>query len=105
MSLLKIKAGVIVSRQVIIAAGVVNAANQLELKMDMVITSGRDGKHKIGSLHDKNRALDFRTKHLPLATKRALTTAVKKRLGRDYDVIIEAIGKMNEHLHVEHDPK
>ena len=104
MSLIKIKAGVMVSQQVVIAAGVVNAANQLGLPVDMVITSGRDGTHKVGSLHYYDKALDFRTKHLIEKDKTALTVTVKKRLGPDYDVILESRGKTNEHLHVEHDP-
>lgn len=104
MSLLKIKGGVLVSRQVIIAAGVVNAANSLGLTQDIVITSGRDGKHMAGSKHYYDRALDFRTKTLPLADKFALRDRVKKRLGPAYDVILESLGKANEHLHVEYDP-
>lgn len=104
MSLLKIQAGVIVSKQVVIAAGVVNAATQIGLKAEMLITSGRDGKHKDGSLHYYDRALDFRTKHLTDRQKTALAATVAKRLGPDYDVILESRGKANEHLHVEHDP-
>jgi hypothetical protein len=58
----------------------------------------------VGSLHYKDRALDFRTKHLSAADKEALVTAVKRRLGTDYDVILENAGGTNEHLHVEYDP-
>ena len=104
VSLLKVKPGAVVSRQVIIAAGVVNAANQLNLPADMLITSGNDSKHKDGSLHYVDRALDFRTKHLPLAQKHELADAVQARLGEEYDVILEAVGTANEHLHVEWDP-
>ena len=103
MSLLKIKRGVIVSRQVIIAAGVINAANQLGLSVDLVITSGRDGRHKTGSLHYRDRALDFRTK--TVAAPHTLAAVVRKRLGPAYDVILEGEGTANEHLHVEYDPK
>lgn len=103
MSLIRIKAGVIVSQQVVIACAVVNAANQLGLPVNMLITSGRDGTHKEGSLHYRDRALDFRTKHLTLTQKHALAETVQQRLGPDYDVILEAVGKPNEHLHVEHD--
>ena len=104
MSLLKIKAGVLVSQQVIIAAGVINAAQTMDFPMDTVITSGRDGTHKAGSLHYRDRALDFRTKTLAPADKRRLVAAVKKRLGPAYDVILEGEGTANEHLHVEWDP-
>jgi hypothetical protein len=104
MALLKIKNTVVVPKVVVIAAAVVNAANILGLKQDMLITSGSDGVHMPGSLHYLDRALDFRTKHLSLAGKRALVTSVKKRLGKNYDVILENAGGMNEHLHIEHDP-
>jgi hypothetical protein len=105
MALLKIKSTAVVPKVCVIAAGVINAANTLRLKQDMLITSGNDGTHMPGSLHYKDRALDFRTKHLSLADKKALVTAVKRRLGKDYDVILEYAGEANEHLHVEHDPK
>jgi hypothetical protein len=104
MSLLKIKSTAVVPKVCVIAAAVINAANTLRLKQDMLITSGSEGTHMVGSLHYKDRALDFRTKHLSAADKEALVTAVKRRLGTDYDVILENAGGTNEHLHVEYDP-
>ena len=104
MSLLKIKPGAQVPRTQIIAAAVVNAANSLDLDQDMVITSGNDSTHKTGSKHYTDAALDFRTKHLTATQKRALAATVKQRLGESYDVILEAFGGVNEHLHVEYDP-
>ena len=100
MSLLKIKGGAVVSRQVIIAAAVVNAANSLDLSTDMVITSGNDSRHLPGSKHYTDEALDFRTKTLTKTQQRALTDTVKRRLGRHYDVILES-----DHLHIEYDPE
>ena len=104
MALLKIKSTAVVPKVCVIAAAVINAANILRLKQDMLITSGNDGIHMARSFHYKDRALDFRTKHLSIANKKALVTAVKRRLGRDYDVILENAGGTNEHLHVEYDP-
>lgn len=104
VSLIRLKSGVIVSQQVVIACAVVNAANVLGLP-DMLITSGRDGTHGAHSRHYYDAALDIRTKHLTLDQKYALTEAVKKRLGAGYDVVLESVGKVNEHLHVEHDPR
>jgi hypothetical protein len=104
-ALLKFKSGVVVPKVCIIAAAVVNAANVLGLSVDMVVTAGRDGKHMVGSKHGTDEALDFRTHHLTLDQKKALRTAVKSRLGAGYDVILESLGKPNEHLHVEHDSK
>lgn len=99
MAFLKVKASAVVPKIVIIALAVVNAANQLELP-DMLITSGNDSEHMAGSKHFTNEALDFRTKHLNAAQKQALVKDVKKRLGKDYDVVLES-----DHLHIEADPK
>jgi hypothetical protein len=105
VSFLKIKAGAIVSRQVIIAAAVVNAANGLGLEADILITSGRDGTHRADSKHYFDQALDFRTKTLDMKQKHDRLAAVKKRLGAGYDVLLESLGTPNEHLHCEWDPK
>lgn len=105
MSLLKIKSTAVVSQQVIIAAAVINAANVLGLPVDMLITSGNDSKHKVGSLHYKDRALDFRTHHLSPDHKHKLVAEVKRRLGVAYDVILEDENGSNEHVHVEYDLK
>ena len=99
MAILKFKAGVVVPKVCIIAAAVINAANVLGLP-DMLVTSGNDSTHMKGSKHYSDEALDFRTKHLTVAQKHALTTAVKARLGTNYDVVLES-----DHLHVEHDSK
>jgi hypothetical protein len=104
MPLLKFKSTVIVPKVCIIAAAVVNAANVLGLP-DMLVTSGNDSTHKKGSKHYEDKALDFRTKHLKREQKHALATGVRARLGLDYDVILESEGKVNEHLHVEFDPR
>lgn len=70
-----------------------------------VITSANDSKHMSGSLHYKDRALDFRTKDIPTqAGKRAVEKDVAGQLGPDFDVLLEHIGGRNEHLHVEYDP-
>ncbi len=74
-----------------------------------VVTSGNDGEHtpKSGktSLHYLGRALDFRTKHLPMSHKLPLRLQVQAALGEQWDVVLEHVGMDNEHLHVEFDPK
>lgn len=100
MSLLKFTATVKVPAVCIIAAAVVNAATTLDLP-DMLVTSGNDSVHMPGSRHYRDQALDFRTKHLSPPDKVRLVTAVKRRLGRNYDVLLEQEGQPNEHLHVE----
>lgn len=104
-SLLKFQSGVIVSQQAIISAAVVNAANELNFQVSMLVTSGNDKVHRPDSLHYRDRALDFRTKHLTETEKDRLVAEVRRRLGRHYDVVLEGRNTSNEHLHVEHDPK
>jgi hypothetical protein len=77
----------------------------LGLKADMLVTSGNDKVHAKGSKHYTDEALDFRTHHLTTTDKQALKAALKARLGRDFDVIIEDENGPNEHMHAEHDPK
>ena len=77
-----------------------------ELGLDCWITSCRDGKHGRGSLHYVGLALDFRTKIIPEpAVKSTLVSQLAKSLGRQYDVLLEAEGRHNEHGHVEFQPK
>lgn len=105
MSLLKFKNIVIVPKSCIIAAALINSANSLGLINDMLVTSGNDSKHKNDSKHYTNEALDFRTKHLSKPDRDALIKTVKRRLGRNYDVILEFESQVNEHLHIEWDEK
>lgn len=77
-----------------------------EFQVPHVITSVNDSKHGDGSLHFKGRAFDSRTKYEALnGREMALRDAVKEALGADFDVVMEAVGTDNEHLHVEYDPK
>lgn len=96
--------GKVQPKSLTIAAAIVNAGIELALP-DMVITHGRDGKHTtIDSKHYTDEALDFRTKHLSFVDKQLLVVAVRRRLGEDYDVLLEDAGTNNEHGHAEHDP-
>lgn len=104
-SLLKFKNTVVVPKVVIIAGAAINAANVVGLKVDMLVTSGNDSVHARGSKHYTDEALDFRTKHLTTNAKHAWSAELKRRLGRDFDVILEDEGGPNEHLHVEYDSK
>ena len=61
MMLLKFKDGVVVSKQAIIAAATINAANVLGLEGHLVVTSGHDSVHGPHSKHYTDEALDFRT--------------------------------------------
>lgn len=67
------------------------------------ITSANDSAHRVGSLHYGGYALDFRTKNFT-GDKLALVEDLREALGAEFDVILESLGKANEHLHVEYDP-
>jgi len=67
-----------------------------EFKTELVITSGRDGKHGLNSLHYQGLAVDLRTWNL-LAT---VVARIRAELGSDFEVILE-----KDHIHIEYDPK
>jgi hypothetical protein len=74
--------------------------------LEAVITSANDSKHSAASWHYKGRALDFRTKFDSLnGMEESLREEIKDALGEEFDVVVEAIGTDNEHLHVEWDVK
>lgn len=71
-----------------------------------VLTSVNDGKHSPQSWHYHGRAVDVRTKYPELnGREMELRDKVAAALGPNFDVVMEAIGTDNEHLHVEYDPK
>jgi hypothetical protein len=84
---------------------VAEAAKEMGLPKP-VITSGNDSSHKQGSLHFKNRALDFRGNNITILQGKALAAKVTKLVGKDYDVLFETFvgNPANNHLHVEFDP-
>lgn len=73
--------------------------------LDCIVTSGVDGTHKSGSLHYSGAAFDLRIHNVPLDKRAPLYARLKAALGEDYDVLWEAKGTPNEHLHVEYNPK
>lgn len=64
--------------------------------------SGPENRHIRGSEHYVGHALDWRTKNMPLEMAIDLRLAIARRLGPDFDVILEA---NPPHLHTEWDPK
>lgn len=90
--------------QMLVAMQVVEEAFK-DYGLDCIVTSGNDKTHSKKSLHYSGRALDFRTKHAG-GLQRAILEKVKNRLTHlGFDVLLEDLGKDNEHLHVEYDPK
>lgn len=78
------------------------------LKVPMIITSLNDSgtSHRGNSLHAMGQAADIRSKNLPLDQdqKKHLVQAISYDLGDNYDIILEAAGTPNEHLHIEYQP-
>lgn len=102
--MLRLKRGVRLrdlSPQMVLAALIVASCYD---PADCTITSANDSKHSTKSWHYKGFALDFRTKDY-VEDKVALTQKIAEALGPEFDVILEALGQDNEHLHVEYDPK
>lgn len=91
--------------QMAMGAVVVSAVYQ-RFGVECVVTSANDSKHSERSHHYKGNALDFRTHQDALnGREHELRDEVHTALGGEFDVVIEAVGTPNEHLHVEYDPK
>lgn len=83
-------AGAIIAEPIFVRAG-----------QELVITSGTDSKHMIGTLHQRGLALDFRTRDLKtIAVVTAVAGQLRAALSPAYDVVVE-----KDHLHLEFDPK
>ena len=67
---------------------------------DCIVTSGCDGMHQVHSKHYTDEALDLRRFHLEPQELDTVVQALKRTLGQDFDVVIEAT-----HIHLEYDPK
>ena len=66
--------------------------------LDLVITSGLDGRHSYKSLHFSGLAIDIRTRDYPYPSE--LCSLIKDLLPKAYDVVLEAT-----HIHIEYQPK
>lgn len=73
-----------------------------KLGVEVVITSGTDGRHSVGSKHYAGAALDVRTRTLkdPDITGPQIVHRLRGKLGPDFDILFEG-----DHIHVEYDPK
>lgn len=95
--MIKIKDGV-TPQLLVIAAALANLAEENGLLL--VITSGTDGTHMVGSKHYKGEALDIRISNLTNEEISLVKIGLLTKLGVKYDVILE-----KDHIHVEYDPK
>lgn len=73
--------------------------------VDCVLTSANDSTHHNGSLHYADRALDLRSYHLQSGEEQQVVDELRQVLGLDYDVLLEDLDTVNEHIHLEWDPK
>ena len=72
----------------------------------LTITSVNDGVHKTGSLHYSGNAVDIRSKVFKHElVEEAVRVFRASPDGPRYDLLLEASGTPNEHLHLEYDPK
>ena len=103
MAKILIKSGV-KPRSLTLVAAIANVSH--DYAWDVTITSGNDSKHKKGSKHYTDEAIDIRSKNFPnKRAKQDFMAAVLLRLGPGYDMILESEGQPNEHVHLEWDPK
>ncbi len=76
-----------------------------ETSKELFVTSLVEGKHSKRSLHPVGSAFDCRTWIYANTQKLELLKLWKEKLGRDYDILLEFEGEVNEHFHIEYDPK
>lgn len=100
MAYLKVK-GTVQPKILMMMAAIANVAQNLDEPVDVLVTSGNDSKHMVGSKHYTYEALDIRSKNFPSAiAKQHFMNAVLKRLGSGYQMILESEGQANEHMHL-----
>lgn len=74
--------------------------------LSMTVTSLNDSTHGMTSLHYAGCAADLRTKDIPEnIDPQKIVAEIKAALGIDYDVILENAGELNEHAHLEYQPR
>ena len=74
---------------------IASVAWEVESK-ELIITSTYEGNHSESSLHYADLAVDIR-RHFK---GQELKLKIKRKLGKDYDVVSES-----DHIHIEYDPK
>jgi hypothetical protein len=67
----------------------------------VVITSGSDSTHMVGSKHYIGEAVDVRSKTFGPQDKRAFADALRDALGPQFTVLLEHEGLPQEHWHVQ----
>ena len=106
---MQIKSGVSllgITPQAVVLLMIANDIYRSEFGIELRLTSGSEGKHGYASLHKSGNAIDIGTRGMQSWTS---PEAVSKRLsessGDEVDVVLEAVGTPNEHIHMEWQPK
>lgn len=105
---MKLKPGVVVGTlQPVMTIALLAAFKALVIDRgaELVLTSGSDGEHSDRSKHYLGLAIDFRSKHLMRGDKEGVLADLREALIDQFDVLLEARGTVNEHFHIEYDPK
>lgn len=79
-------------RRVLVVAGEIYSS----FGKPLVVTSGTDSEHSIGSLHYYGLALDFRTRFFSVEELSLVEERLNERLGERFRVVVE-----KDHIHVE----
>jgi hypothetical protein len=80
--------------------------NRLGLGYEPTITSADDRVHGPRSKHPSGNAIDVRTKDILREDLWIIIAKIKARLEPlGFDVVFEAEGQPQEHIHIEYDPK
>lgn len=67
---------------------------------ETVITSGMEGQHSLGSQHYAGMAVDLRINTVPAERHAEVIDKLKRALGADYFVLLEASGTPGVHVHI-----
>lgn len=91
--------------QMVLAYVVIQQYTYSHFQLVSVITSANDSQHQEGSLHGSGCALDIRSQQIPRARFTEWIEKIQTLLGGDFDIVLEDRDGVNEHLHVEYDPR
>lgn len=105
MATLGVKSGV-QPKLVEMLAILANVVATVDAVTTVTITSAMDGVHGPRSFHYALRAIDLRTKNFPSRSATlAFVDQLRAAFGSEYDILYEAVGTPNEHIHIEWDPR
>lgn len=106
--MIKIKNGVVITGmkpEINLAISITNTVLDRH-GYDCIVTEITGGRHSRHSLHPVGLAVDIRSKHIRVESKKIeILGDLREALGDKYDVILEGLGSVNEHYHIEYQPK